>query len=151
MGFLLRAGGASVGVLSDLGHATTLVKAKLQGLDALFVEANYDEQLLAADTKRPWSTKQRISSRHGHLSNKQTAELLQEAAGSALQRVVLGHLSRDCNSPAAAADAVLAALAAAGRSCCVDCAGQDEPTPWFRIAGPPAVPSAWEQTELFAV
>jgi phosphoribosyl 1,2-cyclic phosphodiesterase len=158
MGFLLRAGSATVGVLSDLGHATTLVKAKLQGLDALFVEANYDEQLLAADTKRPWSTKQRISSRHGHLSNKQTADLLQETAGEGLKRIVLGHLSRDCNSPAAAADAVMAAIAAAGRNCCVECAGQDEPTAWFRVTGPPVQraaspapgPLAWEQGELFA-
>ena len=155
MGFLLRAGGVSVGVLSDLGHATTLVKAKLQGLDGLFVEANYDEQLLAADTKRPWSTKQRISSRHGHLSNKQTADLLQETAGDGLKQIVLGHLSRDCNSPAAAADAVMAAISATGRSCGVDCAGQDEPTRWFKVAGPPpplespSKPTAWEQAELF--
>ncbi len=158
MGFLLRADGAAVGVLSDLGHATTLVKAKMQGLDALFIEANYDEQLLAADTKRPWSTKQRISSRHGHLSNKQTADLLEETASERLKSIVLGHLSRDCNSPAAATDAVMVAVTAAGRNCHVECAGQDEPTAWFKVAGPtepqPFSHSAGlvvlEQGELFA-
>jgi phosphoribosyl 1,2-cyclic phosphodiesterase len=65
----------------------------------LFIEANYDSELLDADTKRPWSTKQRISSRHGHLSNDQAAELLECIAHPDLHHVILGHLSDDCNAP----------------------------------------------------
>jgi phosphoribosyl 1,2-cyclic phosphodiesterase len=156
MGFVLRAGGTSLGILSDLGHATTLVRSRMQALDALFIEANYDATMLANDTKRPWSTRQRIASRHGHLSNDQTAEIVQLAASRALQRIVLGHLSRDCNSPAAALSRVHAALAAA--HCAhtkVDCASQDAPTGWYSVAGsvpPPPRPesnSLWEQAELF--
>ncbi len=157
MGFVLRAGGAALGVLSDLGHVTSLVRAKVQALDALFVEANYDTQMLANDTKRPWSTRQRIASRHGHLSNDQCVELVQAAAGTALGHVVLGHLSRDCNSPAAALAAIRAALCAANcPHTTVTCACQDVPTPWFTavqksatappVAGPARV---WEQAELF--
>ncbi len=157
MGFVLRAGGVSLGVLSDLGHATTLVQGVTRELDALFVEANYDTDMLARDTKRPWSTRQRIASRHGHLSNDQTAELLQQIATGSLQRVVLGHLSRDCNSPGMARDRISAALAAAGCGhTAVECASQDVPTAWFSVVGkkppaPAAVPqnSRWEQVELF--
>ncbi len=157
MGFVLRAGGASLGVLSDLGHVTSLVRAKVLALDALFVEANYDTQMLASDTKRPWSTRQRIASRHGHLSNDQCVELILAAAGAGLGHVILGHLSRDCNSPATALTAIRAALAAAGCGHTeVICACQDRPTPWFTTApkagpAPPARAAGlvWEQAELF--
>ena len=155
MGFILRAGGAGLGVLSDLGHVTSLVRAKVQSLDALFVEANYDSHMLASDTKRPWSTRQRIASRHGHLSNDQCAEII-AAAGTALGHVVLGHLSRDCNSPDAALAAIRAALTAANcPHTTVTCACQDEPTPWFTtiqkipaVQPAPANCQAWEQVEL---
>jgi phosphoribosyl 1,2-cyclic phosphodiesterase len=156
MGFVLRAGGTSLGFLSDLGHATTLVRSKMPALDALFIEANYDAAMLANDTKRPWSTRQRIASRHGHLSNDQTAELVHLAASRALQRIVLGHLSRDCNSPEAALSRVHNALTAAHcEHTSVECARQDTPTSWFSVIGnmPPLVPEGancvWEQAELF--
>ena len=152
MGFILRAGGAALGILSDLGHATTLVRAKVAALDALFLEANYDTQMLANDTKRPWSTRQRIASRHGHLSNDQCAEVIAAAAGSSLQHLVLGHLSRDCNSPAVALASARAALAAAGSPhTTVTCACQDEPTDWIVLKKepPPAASAAWVQRELF--
>jgi len=151
MGFVLRSGGLSLGVLSDLGHVTTLVRSKITAVDALFIEANYDTQMLANDTKRPWSTRQRIASRHGHLSNDQCAELI-TAAGPSLQHLVLGHLSRDCNSPAAALAAARAALNAAGcASATVTCACQDEPTGWMEVRRPAvaAAGTAWEQGVLF--
>ena len=64
------------------------------------LEANYDQQLLAADTKRPWSLKQRIAGRHGHLSNQDARAFLAERHPDepALREVFLAHLSRDCNS-----------------------------------------------------
>lgn len=157
MGFVLRAEGAALGMLSDLGHVTSLVRARVRNVDALFVEANYDVKMLASDTRRPWSTRQRIASRHGHLSNEQAAEIVLEAATAALQQIVLGHLSRDCNSPDAASTAVRSALAAANcHGTAVDCARQDEPTAWFSIRRktPPVLSATirsglWEQAELF--
>ena len=93
----------------------------------MFVECNYDQEMLDADTKRPWSTKQRIASRHGHLSNGQAAELVAELAGHGLEDVFLGHLSADCNSPLVATEAVTG-LAGKVR---VQVAPQAEPTEWF--------------------
>ena len=103
-------------------------------MHGLFVEANYDDGLLEADTKRPWSIKQRISSRHGHLSNEQVATLIRDISHTGLGRVVLGHLSSDCNTP----DLILALL----RTCLAElghghvglhCACQHEPSEWFAL------------------
>ena len=99
VGFVLQDGESKLGFLSDVGFVTNLIRERLQGAHTLFLEANYDTHLLEADTKRPWSTKQRISSRHGHLSNEQAAELVAAVAHEALHQVVLGHLSEDCNHP----------------------------------------------------
>jgi phosphoribosyl 1,2-cyclic phosphodiesterase len=78
----------------------------------LVVEANHCPQMLQADTKRPWSVKQRIGGRHGHLSNEAARELLSSATSPRWRHVFLAHLSRDCNSPAAVATACGAPLAA---------------------------------------
>ena len=154
VGFVITGGGVKLGVLSDLGHVTPAVEARVVGVDALFVEANYDPELLARDTKRPWSTRQRIAGRHGHLSNDQTAALLKSVGRPELQRVVLGHLSRDCNAPDLACAAAAAALAAHG-DIPVTCAAQHEPTPWHVVADRrrtqpvPAGRPQWLQAELF--
>lgn len=99
VGFVIADEESRLGVLSDVGHVTNLIRQRLANSDSLFIEANYDTQLLEADTKRPWPTKQRISSRHGHLSNDQAAELLEAVAHPNLHHVLLGHLSDDCNDP----------------------------------------------------
>ena len=70
------------------------------------VEANHDVKLLQDDTARPWATKQRIMSRHGHLSNDDAAALVREVASDRLRHVCLAHLSRDCNRPELARRAV---------------------------------------------
>jgi phosphoribosyl 1,2-cyclic phosphodiesterase len=114
VGFTIRAAGTSLAVLTDLGHANHSVIHHVTGVNCLFIEANHDEDLLQRDTKRPFSIKQRIKSPHGHLSNKCAAELVSRAATDALRRVVLGHLSRDCNEPDLAVSVIRAALAAYG-------------------------------------
>lgn len=135
VGFVFRHGGASLGLVTDAGHITPLMRTRLRDLDAIFLEANYCADMLANDQKRPWSTKQRIAGRHGHLSNAQAAELIQEIVSPRLQRIVLGHLSKDCNSPLAARTAVLSALEkAACGSPELLCALQDEPAGWFEIS-----------------
>ena len=55
--------------------------------------------MLRDDPRRPWSLKQRILSRHGHLSNDGAADLLEQIVSADLGRLYLGHLSRDCNRP----------------------------------------------------
>lgn len=128
VGFVFRHEERSLGLLSDAGHVTRLISERLRGVDALFVEANYDERLLDADTKRPWSTKQRISSRHGHLSNSQTAALVAELGEAGLARVVLGHLSSDCNRPELAMAAVRAGHPGPLE---IACAPPDQPGEWW--------------------
>jgi phosphoribosyl 1,2-cyclic phosphodiesterase len=130
VGFVIADGESRLGVLSDVGHCTHLIRSRLSQCHGLFVEANYDRALLEADTLRPWPTKQRISSPHGHLSNEQTAELVASLAHSHLRQVVLGHLSDDCNRPELAADFVRRALASTAASQAkVQCAARHEPSP----------------------
>jgi phosphoribosyl 1,2-cyclic phosphodiesterase len=112
VGFTIRAAEASLAVLTDLGHVNHSVIHHVTGVNCLFIEANHDEDLLQRDTKRPLSIKQRIRSPHGHLSNTSAADLAARSATDALRRVVLGHLSRDCNEPDLAVSVVRAALAA---------------------------------------
>jgi phosphoribosyl 1,2-cyclic phosphodiesterase len=99
VGFVFRSGAHAVGVITDLGHATTLVIDRLRALDALVLESNHDLKLLQEDTGRPWALKQRIMSRHGHLSNDAAATLAGEVCSDRLRHVFLAHLSRDCNRP----------------------------------------------------
>jgi phosphoribosyl 1,2-cyclic phosphodiesterase len=114
VGYVLASESARLSILSDVGFVTDLIKERLRGSDAVFVEANYDDQLLEFDTKRPSVTKERISSRLGHLSNDQVAELIGEIVHPRLRNVVLGHLSEDCNNPSLASKHVRSALDAAG-------------------------------------
>ncbi|MDD4931878.1 MAG: MBL fold metallo-hydrolase [Methylacidiphilaceae bacterium] len=106
VGFLFHHATGTVGVLTDLGYATRLVLEKMSQCRALLLEANHDPGLLQADSRRPWSVKQRILSRHGHLSNQSAAEIAAEMARRKLEAVVLGHLSEDCNRPELAERAI---------------------------------------------
>ena len=99
VGFLLQTPECKLGFLTDLGHATRLLLERVRPAQILVLEANHDVRQLQEDTRRPWSTKQRILSRHGHLSNEAAATVACELASSHLKRIYLGHLSRDCNSP----------------------------------------------------
>lgn len=135
VGFLIQDEDSRLGVLSDVGFITNLIRDRLKGVHTLFMEANYDGPLLEADTKRPWATKQRISGRHGHLSNEQAAELVQHLAHEHLQHVILGHLSEDCNCPNVAKQKITAALHSVGvTSAQVHCANRHEPLPWLEVA-----------------
>jgi phosphoribosyl 1,2-cyclic phosphodiesterase len=98
VGFRIEEDHAGFGVLTDLGFATRLVIEALRDIQGLLVETNYDDALLQNDTKRPWSVKQRILSRHGHLSNQAAAKLVAEVATAHLRHILLAHLSEDCNS-----------------------------------------------------
>ncbi len=96
VGFVVSDGQDRVGVATDMGMATQLVRDRLAGCRAIVIESNHDEQLLQA-AERPWSLKQRIMGRQGHLSNRLAADLLAGIAGPHLEHVFLTHLSEDCN------------------------------------------------------
>jgi hypothetical protein len=98
------------------------------------IETNHDEKLLQKDTHRPWPVKQRIQSRHGHLSNSAAASVIEQLLSGKIDRVVLGHLSRDCNTPALALQTMRASLVKCGKTDLeIHCATQFEISPQFRI------------------
>lgn len=115
VGFVLRTGSVSVGVVTDLGIVTNLVREKLRACHAVIIEANHDETLLH-EANRPWSLKQRIRGNQGHLSNRAAAALIAEIAGDGLQHLFLAHLSSDCNSPRHARETFETLLAEAGHT-----------------------------------
>jgi len=131
VGYVIRhpGSGVAVGVLTDLGHATKLVTERMRSMNVLVVEANHDLKLLQEDAARPWSLKQRIMSRHGHLSNDAAATLTSEVACDKLRHVFLAHLSQDCNRPELALQTVGNQLQKIGaRHIKVAVTSQDKPT-----------------------
>lgn len=130
VGFTFRRNDNKIGFISDVGHVNQLLISSVKDVQNLFIEANYDETLLQNDNKRPWSLKQRIASRHGHLSNRQTAEFVASIAEQGnLKNVILGHLSNDCNSPEVARAEIILALSNCGISGIeVNCASRNELT-----------------------
>ncbi|NCA82174.1 MAG: MBL fold metallo-hydrolase [Opitutae bacterium] len=97
VGFVLACGASRLGIATDLGMPTQLARERLRGCQTLVLEANHDEMLVNSSF-RPWSLKQRILGRQGHLSNETAAALLADIAGDTLQQVFLAHLSRECNN-----------------------------------------------------
>jgi phosphoribosyl 1,2-cyclic phosphodiesterase len=98
-GFVLHHQRGALGFLTDLGFVTKLVHERVRTVHTLVIETNHDEKLLQNDVKRPWAVKQRIMSRHGHLSNAAAGAVIADLLSANLRRSVLGHLSRDCNRP----------------------------------------------------
>src|SRR5436309_592558 len=123
---MLGSGSAGNGALVGTDHcrilveggrsATKMVVERLRKVHTLVIETNHDEKMLQADPHRPWPVKQRIQSRHGHLSNTAAATVIEQLLSGKLERVVLGHLSRDCNTPELAAGAIRTVLLQRGRT-----------------------------------
>jgi len=135
VGFCIESQGVRFAILTDLGHASTLVIERVREADAILIEANYDNDLLQNDLKRPWAIKQRISSRHGHLSNDSAAKVLHQAAQGRLRLALLGHLSRDCNTPELAKQAADVAIRQAERTdVSIFCAEPNVQSDAFRFA-----------------
>jgi phosphoribosyl 1,2-cyclic phosphodiesterase len=134
VGFAFYAGSSGLGFITDLGYATKMIVERLRHVHTLVIETNHDEKLLQSDLHRPWPVKQRIMSRHGHLSNAAAAMVIEELLPGKVDRVVLGHLSRDCNTPELALQTVRNALAKSGKiDIEVFCAAQSQISPCFQI------------------
>ena len=134
VGFAFYAGSSALGFITDLGYATKMIVERLRQVHTLVIETNHDEKLLQSDTHRPWPVKQRIQSRHGHLSNTAAAAVIEELLPGKVDRVVLGHLSRDCNTPELAVRTIRDTITKFGKvDVEVFCATQSEVSPRFRI------------------
>ncbi len=123
----------SIAWLTDLGHATLNLHECIRDCEVVVVESNHCPELLKNDTRRPWSTKQRIAGRHGHLSNLAARELLAAVACPRWRRIYLTHLSRDCNSRAAVEQA-LEPIRGVLTTCEFSVVEPGESTPFYELA-----------------
>jgi len=97
-GFVFEAEGIRMALATDLGYMPPNVKQAIAGSDVLLLESNHDLEMLR-DGPYPWSVKQRVLSRVGHLSNAATAEFLARDYDGGAAYIVLGHLSESNNVP----------------------------------------------------
>lgn len=132
VGLVIANGAARLGLCTDLGQALKLVVARLSGCQALVLEHNHDPRMLAEGPYPPW-LKQRVRSRHGHLSNQQGAELLAAVHGAELRQVALAHLSEVNNTPELAARAARETLERLESPAELVVARQDQPGPVLEI------------------
>jgi phosphoribosyl 1,2-cyclic phosphodiesterase len=96
--FTLEAEGIRLGLVTDLGYIPELVKRHVRGCHCLVFESNHDLDMLKVGPY-PWYVKQRVMSRHGHLSNRATGEFLSEDFDGTAQVLILAHLSQTNNHP----------------------------------------------------
>jgi len=99
--FIVEAEGKRLGILTDLGHVFPALGRALRHLDAVFIESNYDRDMLL-DGPYPEMLKDRIIGPGGHISNLESACLLRDRAGDRLRWACLAHLSDSNNAPAVA-------------------------------------------------
>ncbi len=98
VGFVFRTEGVRIAFATDLGYIPPNVKAQLRGVDLLLLESNHDLEMLR-DGPYPWSVKQRVLSRVGHLSNEAAAAFLENEYDGQAAYVILAHLSESNNLP----------------------------------------------------
>lgn len=134
VGFLLRTTTGNFGFATDLGHITKLVVERLRPANVLVLETNHDVKMLQECPHRPWSLKQRILGRHGHLSNEAAAEAAEQVMHAELRHLYLGHLSRQCNTPDLAHRVIRARLESIGAGhCTAELTSQAVPCPTLRV------------------
>jgi len=112
-GFTFRAEGAKVGIATDLGFMPRNVSDHLKGCDVLMIESNHDLEMLRSGPY-PWSVKQRVMSRVGHLSNSALADFFCNQYDGGAAYIVLAHLSEQNNHPEVARRAAEQALGQRG-------------------------------------
>jgi phosphoribosyl 1,2-cyclic phosphodiesterase len=98
VGFCLEAEGVKVGIATDLGYVPDSIKYHLRGVHHLLFESNHAIEMLKVGPY-PWSVKQRVMSRKGHLSNDSTCSYIENDLDSGIQTLILGHLSEHNNHP----------------------------------------------------
>ena len=112
-GFCIQADGVRVGMVTDLGYMPDSVKFHLRGAEFLLLESNHDIEMLKVGPY-PWSVKQRVMGRNGHLSNDMVSQFILDGLDGCLKTLVLGHLSEHNNHPAIVHMSALQALGRRG-------------------------------------
>jgi phosphoribosyl 1,2-cyclic phosphodiesterase len=133
VGFTFAAEGLKLAVVTDLGCIPEHVKQHLRGCHMLVFESNHDVEMLRVGPY-PWFVKQRVMSRHGHLSNNAAAQFLSVDYDGCAQVLVLAHLSEVNNHPEIVRLTALEALSRRAIGCASELhlATQDAPTKVFQ-------------------
>jgi phosphoribosyl 1,2-cyclic phosphodiesterase len=134
LAFTLTAEGIKIGVITDLGYIPQLVKQHALGCHCLVFESNHDLDMLKTGPY-PWFVKQRVMSRHGHLSNNATAGFLSDDYDGSAEVMVLAHLSDKNNHPGLVMHSACQAFEKRGkdRPSELHLASQSEPTKVFQF------------------
>jgi phosphoribosyl 1,2-cyclic phosphodiesterase len=98
VGFSFRAEGIKIAVATDLGYLPDSVRFHLRDSDVLMIESNHDLEMLKVGPY-PWSVKQRVMGRMGHLSNDVACKFIREEIDARTSTLILGHLSEHNNHP----------------------------------------------------
>lgn len=114
VGYTIDTASQKIGFCTDLGHVTEEVNENLLGCRTVFLEANYELNLLSANPHYPMYLKKRISGDYGHLSNAASGDFCCRLIKSGTTSIVLGHLSQENNTPDIARSGVAQRLAADG-------------------------------------
>lgn len=105
-GFSFNEDDKKISILTDLGHLNDRILNSIKGSALVYLEANYDRQMLMQGKRYPLSLKMRIDGPRGHLSNKVSSEAVEFLTGNGTRQIVLSHLSRENNTPALAYNSV---------------------------------------------
>ncbi len=116
--YVIGDGSKRFAIATDMGCVTPYVSQQLAGVDALLLEANYDGDMLH-NGSYPYALRSRIDGRYGHLSNEQSAVLAASLEHPGLQKLFLGHLSENNNTPDNAFGSVANRLKRGGDDVCV--------------------------------
>ena len=98
-GFSIYENNKKMSILTDLGHINDRILNSIKGSALVYLEANYDKQMLMNGTRYPLSLKMRIAGPNGHLSNNDSGQIIEYLAQSGTRQIILSHLSKENNTP----------------------------------------------------
>jgi phosphoribosyl 1,2-cyclic phosphodiesterase len=131
VGYCFEAEGIRVGIATDLGYVPESIKFHLRRTNVMLLEANHDLDMLKVGPY-PWSVKQRVMSRVGHLSNLHMSDYLTDDLDSCTANLILGHLSEQNNHPAIVQMVATEALERRGLTTRLSIATQQVPSEVFQ-------------------
>jgi len=126
VGFSFRVEGIKIGLVTDLGYVPESIQFHVRDAHVLLLEANHDLEMLRVGPY-PWSVKQRVMSRMGHLSNLSMSDFLRDGFDARTPYLILGHLSEQNNHPEIVRRMAADALERRGLSTTLAVASQHEP------------------------
>ena len=127
VGFAIKIGNTKIGICTDLGFISTSVTMNLQNCNYLYIESNHEPSMVFS-SNRPYSCKNRILGRQGHLSNDNCAKLIYSIHSEEMKHIFLAHLSSECNNPELAIKKTMEQLALKNAKTPVSIAHQNEPS-----------------------